>query len=386
MAPPVRNGGALTLRLGVDGRELREDVRTGIRRYLLEVVRVAVARGAECVVYGDRSTRLPVELAAVARRVLPSPWTRWWDQVELPRALRRDRVDVFLSPYYKRPLTAPCPTVITIHDLFFIGYPGRSRPVYDTTMTWLARLYARGAAAIIADSEHSRRAIVDRLGLPAERVAVVPVGLGREFTPAVLTAAQRRRYGLAAGYVLYVGNFLPHKNLPRLLGAWAALPAALRATHCLALAGGDGQRREALAARAKALGIDDSVVFPGLVADTDLPALYSAAAVVVLPSLEEGFGLPALEAMACGAPVITSRRGALPELVGDAGLLVDAEDERGLAAALARILTSEPERMELRRRGRARAAYFTAERTAGRVVDLLTSVAGHSPALARTAG
>jgi glycosyltransferase involved in cell wall biosynthesis len=373
------------LRVGVDGRELREGVRTGIRRYVVEVLRAAAARGVECVVYGDRGTRLP-EGTGATLRVLEGGLTPWWDQVTLPHALRRDGADVLLSPYYKRPLLTPCPAVITIHDLFFIGYPGRARPVYDATMTALARAYARGAAAIVADSEHSRSAIVARLGLPAWRVSVIPVGLGREFAPAAPSAAQRERYGLGARYALYVGNFLPHKNLPRLLRAWAALPAPLRASHRLVLAGGDRAGQPALAALAASLGLHAHVVFAGLVADADLPAVYGGADALVQPSLEEGFGLPALEAMACGAPVIASRRGALPEVVGEAGVLVDPEDERGLADALARVLGSDAERAALSRRGLARAREFGAERTAGRVVDLLEATAGRAAMVGGRAG
>ena len=374
------------MRIGIDGRELREGVRTGIRRYVVEVVRAATARGLECVVYGDPGTRLPPTSSTVRPVRLGAGWTQWWDQVALPRAIRRDGVDVLLSPYYKRPLRAPCPTVITIHDLFFIGYPGRRRPVYDRVMTALARAYARGAAAIVADSEHSRSAIVERLGLPAERIAVIPVGLGREFVAAPPSPAQRDRYALGPRYVLYVGTFLPHKNLPRLLRAWAALPPTLRGTHRLILAGGDRGGRPALEAEARALGVMASVGFPGLVADEDLPAVYSGAAALVLPSLEEGFGLPALEAMACGAPVIASRRGALPEVVGDAGVLVDPEQSDALMLALRRVLGNDAERAALARRGLERAATFTAERTAGRVIDLLQAVARPQPALAGSAG
>ena len=374
------------LRVGVDGRELRDGVRTGIRRYVVEVVRAAAARGCECVVYGDRGTRLPPTSSLVRPVTLGAGWTQWWDQVALPRALHRDRVDVLLSPYYKRPLRAPCPVVITIHDLFFIGYPGRRRRLYDSTMTTLARAYARGAAAIIADSEHSRVAIVERLRLPAERIAVIPVGLGREFVPATPSPAQRDRYGLGPRYALYVGNFLPHKNLPRLLRAWAALPATIRGTHRLVLAGGDRAGRPALETLARSLGVTAGVGFAGLVADEDLPAVYGGAAVLVLPSLEEGFGLPALEAMACGAPVIASRRGALPEVVGDAGVLVDPEEGEALTAALTRVLDSERERASMAKRGLARAATFTAERTAGRVVDVLQTVTGRRPALLGRAG
>jgi glycosyltransferase involved in cell wall biosynthesis len=373
-------------RVGIDGRELRPGVRTGIRRYTLEVLRAAAERGLDCVLYGDCGTQLDVAPPGVTRSMLAARLTQWWDQVALPTALRRDGVDVFLSPYYKRPLAAPCPVVVTIHDLFFIGYPGRRRPLYDAAMTRMARLYATGASAIIADSEHSRREIVERLGLPAERIAVVPVGLGGEFRPASPSPAQRERYGLGPRYALYVGNFLPHKNLPRLLRAWAALTDPLRRAHQLVLAGGDTANRPALAAQAAALGLAERVVFPGVIDDADLPALYGGAAAVVQPSLEEGFGLPALEAMACGTPVVASRRGALPEVVGDAGLLVDPEDERALAAALTRVLSGELDRETLARAGLARAREFTTERTAGRVVDLLQATAGAPRALSARAG
>jgi glycosyltransferase involved in cell wall biosynthesis len=334
-------------------------------------------------VYVDGAT--DVDGVSGVKRARLGGFTRWWDQVALPAALRRDGIDVFLSPYYKRPLAAPCPTVVTIHDLFFIGYPGRRRPLYDAAMTRLARFHAAGASAIVTDSEHSRRTIVDRLGLPAERMAVIPVGLGPEFRPVTPSPGQRERYGLGCDYVLYVGNFLPHKNLPRLLRAWTALTGPLRASYRLVLAGGAGAGRRSLAVLAAALGLGDRIVFPGLIDDVDLPALYGGATAVVLPSLEEGFGLPALEAMACGTPVVASRRGALPEVVGDAGVLVDPEDERALAAALARLLGSPADRQTLARQGLARAAHYTAARTAGRVVDLLLATAGVRPALSRRA-
>jgi alpha-1,3-rhamnosyl/mannosyltransferase len=374
------------MRIALDGRELRVGVRTGIGRYCVEVLRAAASRGLSCIVYGDRSTRLQSPPPGVTLSVLEGAWTQWWDQVTLPQALRRDGADVFLSPYYKLPLAAPCPTVVTIHDLFFIGYPGRPRPLYDATMRRLARLYARRASAIVADSEHSRREIVTRLGLPAERITVIPVGLGPEFAPTALSPAQRARYGLDERYVLYVGNFLPHKNLPRLLRAWSVLPESLRRAHQLVLAGGDRARQPALATEAGSLGLAAGVAFPGLIDDADLPAVYAGAMAFVLPSLEEGFGLPALEAMACGTPVIVSRRGALPEVVGDAGLLVDANNESALTATLARMLGAPDERAQLAARGLARAREFTAERTAGRVVDLLQATAGLSPALSGRAG
>jgi len=365
---------AKPMRLGVDGRELRPGVRTGIGRYLLEILRAASREGWSCVVYGDPGARLDQTLAGVTFATLDSSWTQWWDQVTLPRALARDGITVFLSPYYKGPVRAPCPVVLTIHDLYFINYPGRHRPVYEAIVTRAARTYAARATAIISDSEYSKREIVARLGVSAAKVSVIPVALGGEFKPAALTAAARARYALTLPYVLYVGNFNPHKNLSRLIRGFALLPGPVRSRHALVLAGGYGEGRPELARLAESLGLADRVIFSGRVDDADLPALYSEAAVYITPSLEEGFGSTVLEAMACAAPVITSNRAALPEVVGDAGLLFDAEQERELASVLARVLSDPALADDLRRRSLARAGLYTPARTTGRILALLRDV------------
>jgi len=370
------------MRLGIDGRELVDGMRTGIGRYVREVLRAASARGWRCTVYGDARTALTETPPGVSLTRLTSAGTRWWDQIALPRALARDGAEVFLSPYYKGPLAAPCPVVLTIHDLYFIGYGGR-RSLRDAVLAAAARCYARRARAIVADSEHSRRAIVERLDVDPAKVTTIGVGVGEEFVPTPLTNEARARYQLGPSYVLFVGNFMPHKNVEGLLRAWASLPATLRATHRLVLAGGDAERRPRLEALARDLDVTASVVFPGRIDDVDLPALYSACAAFVLPSLDEGFGLPAVEAMACGAPVIVSDRGALPEVAGAGAAVVDIGAEGALAAALARVLREPEHRHGLRCRGRARAADFATDRTAARVLDLLQTVAGAAVTAAR---
>jgi glycosyltransferase involved in cell wall biosynthesis len=362
------------MRLGVDGRELRPGVRTGIGRYLLEILRAASRDGWSCVVYGDPGARLDQTLPGVTVQTLDGSWTQWWDQVALPRALARDRITVFLSPYYKGPVRAPCPVVLTIHDLYFINYPGRHRPVYEAIVTRAARAYAGRATAVISDSEYSKREIVARLGVSAAKVSVIPVALGGEFKPASLTAAARARYALRSPYVLYVGNFNLHKNIPRLVRGFALLPGPMRSRHSLVLAGGYGDGRPELARLADSLGLTDRVIFSGRIEDADLPAVYSEAAVYVTPSLEEGFGATVLEAMACGAPVIASNRAALPEVVGDAGLLFDPEQERELASVLSRVLSDPALADDLRRRSIARAGLYTPARTTGRILALLREV------------
>lgn len=361
----------MTIRLAIDGRELEAPGRTGIGRYVVEVLRAASQAGWECILYGTTGPRVPVSFPGVASRPLWAPTTWWWDQITLPRRLKRDRVSVFLSPYYKTPLWNPCPVVVTIHDLYFIDYPGARRPVVDAARTALARLYARRARVIIADSEFSKRSIIERLALPGDKIRVVPIAADPRFRPVAAVDDACARYDIARPFVLYVGNFQPHKNLPHLLQAYARLEPELREKVGLVLAGGDQHGAVTLARQAEQLGLADRVRLPGVITDEDLPALYSAASLVVLPSLVEGYGLPALEAMRCGTPVAASNRAAIPEVVGEAAVLFDPEDVEAIAAAMTRVLRHEDEARDLARRGLARAAVFSPERTSSQVLDIL---------------
>src|SRR5207247_1711253 len=278
------------------------------------------------------------------------------------------------SPYYKGPLYPPCPVVLTIHDLYFIQYPRKRWPAYAALTTRLARLYASRAAAIIADSEYSKRSIAERLGLSPGKVTVIPVALGPEFKPEPFTESVAARYGIVPPYILYVGNFRPHKNLPQLIRAYANLSKSCRDTHQLVLAGGDREPRQTLEGLVRDLGISDRVLFPGLIEDLHLPAVYSGCALFVLPSIEEGFGLPALEAMACGAPVVAGERAAIPEVGGKAAMLVDPENVPAMAEAIAQVLSVVHLRRTLRQSGLARAQEFSLDRTSGRLLELLYKV------------
>lgn len=372
------------IRVGIDGREFAAGVRTGIGRYLIEVLRAASQREVECIVYGDLKTRLPITLPKVTLQTIDSRWTQWWDQVSLPLQLARDRISVFLSPYYKGPLYPPCPVVLTIHDLYFIRYPRKRWPAYGALTTRLARLYASRAAAIIADSEYSKRSIVERLGVSPGKVTVIPVALGPEFKPEPFTHSVATRYGIAPPYILYVGNFRLHKNLPRLIQAYSALSKSFRDIYQLVLAGYDQENVQELGDLVRALGLAHRVLFTGPIEDGHLPSLYSGCALFVLPSIEEGFGLPALEAMACGAPVAAANRAAIPEEVGDAAILFDPENVAAITEALSRILARDELRDALRHKGLVRAREFTPDRTAGRVLALLRDVSEANVRLDRT--
>ena len=315
-------------------------------------------------------------------------WTQWWDQVTLPQALRRDGADVFLSPYYKAPLAAPCPTVVTIHDLFFIGYPGRHRPLYDATMTRLARLYARarrrdrGRLRAQPAPDRDASGAVGRAdhGHPrGARPGVRPDGA----EPGPARALQRSASATSSTSATSCPTRTCRGSCARL--GRAARVAAPRASARA------GRRRSRAPARARdgrcRSGPRRGVTFPGLIDDADLPAVYAGATAFVLPSLEEGFGLPALEAMACGTPVVVSRRGALPR-GGRRRRPSGRRGGRGRADRRARADARRARRARAIRHPRPGSAPGSSPstRTAGRVVDLLQATVGLSPALSGRAG
>jgi glycosyltransferase involved in cell wall biosynthesis len=298
-----------------------------------------------------------------------------WEQTVLPwpaKGGRQLRIDVLHSPHHTTPL-APCGyrRVVTIHDLTFFLLPERyptTRRLYFQTMT---RLSARVADAVIVPSEAVKGDVMRILGLPPERLFVIPEAAAPAFHPqdAVAIEAVRRRYGLEGPFLLSVGSLEPGKNRERLLQAFARLRAQ-GLKHTLVVAGQRAWRYEGEAPLARRLGLADSVRFLGHVPQADLPALYSAADVFVFPSLYEGFGLPALEALACGTPVVASNVSALPEVVGDAALQVSPLDVEALADAMERLLRDDRLRSDLRERGLERARQFSWEKAARQTAEV----------------
>ena len=293
----------------------------------------------------------------------------WFEQVSFPLACRR--FDLAHVPYFGSPLFPTTPTVVTIHDLIPLILPAYRGSLLVRAYTRLVAAAARRADAVIADSQASKRDIVRLLGMPSHRVHVVYLAASEHFRPvkdAALLEAVRRKYGLPDRYILYLGGFDCRKNVATLIQAFAHLPICRPADLKLVIAGRLPERDTPFFPNprrlAEELGLEERVVFTGWVAEEDKPALYSGAMAFVFPSLYEGFGLPVLEAMACGALVLASDRASLPEVVGEGGLLVDPTDVDGLAAAMERLLTDEGLRAELRERALAQAAKFSWEKTA----------------------
>jgi glycosyltransferase involved in cell wall biosynthesis len=355
------------MRLGLDARKLHDfGIGTYIRALLGEFA--ALGRPEALVVYGPPGVAPPEEVSAhrgATWRAEPAPPYSLTELWRMARHARRDAVTVFHAPHYVCPPILPCPAVVTIHDLIHLRFPPRRRhvlaPLYARVML---RLAVRRAARLIAVSESTRRDLVERLGAPAARVRVIPNGVAPRFRPADDAAAldgTLARLGLHRPYLLFVGNPLPHKNLPRLLEAFAGLPAAVGS---LVVAGVGPAARGAVEREIALHALAARVVVPPLLPHPAMPALYQGATALVCPSLWEGFGLPALEAMACGTPVLAADRGALPEVVGEAGLLVDPTNVDALREGMYNLAVHEHLRASRRAAGLVRARAFTWRRAA----------------------
>jgi len=354
---------------------------SGLGVYAQALATALHALHRDMVVYTSRPNEMP---CARAIRPWGEPsrggpghlWRVLWTQAGLPRRVRGDRADVLLNPLAEGPTRAPIPQVSIVHDLIPLVYPEESPRQH-----WYLRSFVpavlRASARVIADSAQTKADVVAHFGLSPEGIVVIPPGVDHgQFFPRPDAGAETERLGLRA-YVLFVGSLRPHKNLARLLEAMAQVPDGLM----LVVVGYQDPRYwPALARKADDLGIAGRVRFLGFVEARWLPMLYSAALAAVVPSLYEGFGLPVLEAMACGTPVIASSAGALREVAGDAALLVDPHDVSGWAEAITLVAADAGLRADLQARGVIRAAKFSWSETARRVLAAASEVhAAHKP-------
>ena len=305
-----------------------------------------------------------------------------FEQRSFPDACRRLGATLAHVPYFGPPLRSPAPLVVTVHDLTTLLVPEYRRGLGARLYNALVSAAARGADHILTDSQASRADILTHLGVAEPDVTVVYLGVGPEYTPragnSLVDMAVRRKYDLPDFYVLYLGGYETHKNVVTLLNAYTYVAGALGEEYPLLLAGRkpDGASAafpdyDGLIERA---GLSRFVRWIGYVDEADKPLLYRSAEVFAFPSRHEGFGLPPLEAMACGTPVVVGDSGSLPEVIGPAGFAIDPDDVRGMAGAIIALVMDEQQAADLRRAGPAQAAQFTWDKTARETLDVYRRV------------
>ena len=347
--------------------------RGGIGQYILHLVQefARLTPGNNLTILRSRKESGP--LASGFRDVpLWTPPHNRFEQTTLPVELARLRIDLLHSPDFIPPFRGHFRRLITVHDLTFLYYPqfltAESRRYYNAQI----ERAVRSADHISADSTNTKDDLVRLLSVPPDKVTVVLLAHDPAYQPldASVCAPVLARHQLKPGYILFTGTLEPRKNVTGLLTAYRALCDRQPSTRPLVLAGRRGWLYDEIFARIATLKLGSRVHFVENAPNEDLAALYNSARLLVLPSFYEGFGLTVLEAMACGTPVVCSGCGSLPEVAGDAALLVNPDDLDGLASAMERVLEDEALRAQMRSRGLAQAARFSWEKTARETLGL----------------
>lgn len=353
----------------------------GLSRYIYHLMHhlPAAAPDLDLVGYvGGSGFSMPGwQLRPSAWRTNAAPKRILWEQLAQPWALHRDHVDLVHAPVYVGPLVHRCPVVVTIHDLTFFRYPELFPSGNRKYLQRMTRATAAVASRVIVDSASTRRDVVELLDIPLDRISVIYPGTnqgagGRPGTEDLRT--WRESHALGDGFVLFVGTLEPRKNISLLLDAWSLLGGRRGLCPTLVIVGGKGWFYDALYARVRTLGLTDSVRFAGYVPDDELASWYAAASLFVFPSLYEGFGFTPLEAMACGTPVLASNRSSLPEVVGDAGILLRPDDPAVWADTIAMLLSSPEKRATMTEAGYLQAERFSWNETARQTADVYRQV------------
>ena len=351
----------------------------GIGRIIRGQVQALLSCGSEydirLLVVGrvDRATRrasaLPLHTTTLSERNMVRLWHRLDSPLPPVEWFTGGPIDLLHATDFVLPPSHARRKLLTVHDLAFLFYPDAAMPSLQHYLNVVVPRSVRRADALIADSQHTARDLTEQWQVAPERITVVQGAVDHNrflpVTDAQQLAAVRKRYAIGDGpFILGLSRLEPRKNFARLIEAFAAARAAAKLPHRLIIGGSKGWLYDAIFARSQELGLGDAVHFPGFIEEIDLAALYSAADFFAYPSLYEGFGLPILEALACGAPVLTADNSSLPEAGGAGALYVQAEDVESIAAGLVQLASDTALRQQLRTAGMAHAAAFTWEQSA----------------------
>lgn len=369
------------MRIGVDAREIQNGVITGIGRSLANFIQYFSDHEIEhdLVLFSEKKINLGSKNGITQISLAQCP-TFVWDQVKLPKAIKYHKINLFYSPYYKVPLLTNIPAVNQILDLMWLGFPP-----YKSSLGLLGKLYfatigkgfAKKSINIITDSEHAKNDIIKFWKISSEKISVIPLGLSDRYVPVNdlrLLDNIKAKYDLPEKFVLYLGNFKPHKNVKALVNAFKKIETRFP-KYTLVLAGPLDENGKTIQKMTKDIGLRDRVIFTGTINEKDCPeALLSLAELFVFPTLYEGFGLPPLEAMACGTPVVASNVTSVPEVVGDSGFLVDPTDTEEISSAISDLLENPLKREFYSKKGLERAKLFREKETTGKLYEHIISL------------
>lgn len=353
------------IKIAIDAREITSNV-TGIGRILRNFLAYAGTDDSiECILIGNQKTTLSHhEFSHFKKLIIREHITSLWDQAILPCAVRSSGADIFFSPYCKMPLLLNKPAIISIFDItYLLVEPYRSQPHYSLYVKNFIKLSARKAKKILTCSNATKKDLVNHLGIDERKIEVVYLPIEKYFSPQPEHKIEqvKKKYGITGKYILYVGNSKPHKNLNRLILAYSILPEKIQKEYRLILAGAGGS-----------FPVDPKIncaVIP-YATDGDLAPLYSGADIFVFPSLYEGYGLPPIEAMACGCPVVSSSTASLPEVLSDSAIYFNPADINDMAAKIETAIKYPNLRRELKNKGLDRSKIFTSDNANQKLAEL----------------
>ncbi len=362
------------MRIAINARSLTSD-KTGIGNYILNLIFALAQIDKEnnyVILYDPDQIKGNIKFPNQRNfELAPCQWENYWEQICLPTELEKRHIDILHAPAFTIPVIKVCKTVVTIHDITYKLFPDNfDKYAIDYYNKWVP-ISVQNADMVITDSECTTRDVIEHYSIPEEKIETIHLSCGREFRKLshMDLSSVCQKYGIKGRYILYVGTLEYRKNIHRMLSAFKLLRQQKVIEHQFLLV---GKQRPFFDVNEiiKKLDLGDSVVITNYVPDFVLPILYNAADLFVYVSLYEGFGIPPLEAMSCGTPVVSSNTSSLPEVVGDAALMVNPFDVEDIANAMYKLLTDHALRQELIQKGFKRAEHFSWIKTASKTLSV----------------
>lgn len=373
------------MRIAIDARMLTNTL-TGVGRYLLNLIKHLAEIDKENEYRILAASRLSLDnflskfQAPNFRKIIvKTPMVSPRQHFTIPPVLRRERIDIFHYPQFDLPLFQKCKSVITIHDLNVLqiaDYFPKQRFIRRTYSRWITKVSLQRAEKIIAISQSTKEDIIRHFKTPKEKIEVIHEAADEHFHPLPQEATRKtlEKYSLSSPYLLYVGVRRAHKNLLRLLEAHKLLRENRKIVHKLVIVGEEDPRFPQVKRKVRELGLNEEVIFTGYLPEKDLPYFYNGATLFIFPSLYEGFGMPVLEAMACGTPVVCSHTSSLPEIAGETAIFVDPHNIKAMAEGMKKVIDDKGLRKRLSLAGLKQARKFSWHRTAQKTLEIYRSL------------